>query len=271
MSTYQYDRLDLSTDAIRLLRLCKGGSLDPIRCYLFQAVPHAESGITYEALSYTWGDASDRVRIYVNDDKTLHVTRNLYLALEHLRCDTEDRFLWVDAVCIDQGHHKERNHQVGQMKLIYENADKVVIWLGVGNHETDTLFDMVQQLDKRNSRSSQRASVEAWRMHWAALVEGGGGTQTRPYGVMRDALQGILARPWFERIWVIQEAYSARRATVVCGRRSVASRAFAVVPGFMNVDTGSHLQALLAAMPGPLRSQEGQAESRDLKTASFIW
>ena len=32
-----------------------------------------------------------------------------------------------------------------------------------------------------------------------------------------DALGGILRRPWFRRIWVVQEVVMSRKATVVCG------------------------------------------------------
>jgi hypothetical protein len=38
--------------------------------------------------------------------------------------------LWVDAVCINQLDPVEKGHQVAQMGRIYENAERVVVWLG---------------------------------------------------------------------------------------------------------------------------------------------
>ncbi|KAM0335773.1 hypothetical protein ACHAQA_000823 [Verticillium albo-atrum] len=265
MSEFSYDRIDLSTDAIRLLLLSKGYHTDPIRCQLFEAFPRAEEGVPYEALSYTWGDAADRVPITIND-RTLHVTSNLYNALHCLRSDAEDRVLWVDAICIDQGHHLERNHQVGQMKLIYENAKNVVIWLGPGSQEIEILFDMIGQLDKRGGRDPRRTSIDAWTVHWSAILKETGGVTAPFYDIRRQALKGLLARAWFERVWVIQEAWSARRAVVVCGWQSVAARAFALMPSLMSIDAGSRPQALLEAMPGPLRAEKWQERGRDLKT-----
>ncbi|KAG7147726.1 Heterokaryon incompatibility protein 6 like [Verticillium longisporum] len=127
---------------------------------------------------------------------------------------TTDIFLWVDAVCIDQEHHKERNHQVGQMKRIYENADNVIIWLGPGSHETDTLFKMIQRLDKESAEISRRAPIDTWIARWSDLLYEGSRIPAWQLKMLRDALREVLARKWFERIWVIQEAYSAQTATV---------------------------------------------------------
>ncbi|KAF2624433.1 hypothetical protein BU25DRAFT_348318, partial [Macroventuria anomochaeta] len=37
-----------------------------------------------------------------------------------------------DAVCIDPGHDKEREHQVRQMGDIYQKAERVLVWLDAG-------------------------------------------------------------------------------------------------------------------------------------------
>ncbi|KAM0529603.1 hypothetical protein ACHAPS_001013 [Verticillium nonalfalfae] len=212
MSSFPYKRLDLSTYAIRLLNLRKGGHFDPIRCNLVQAILDNEYLIPYKALSYTWGDASDRVEIKV-DDRTFGITRNLYDALDHLRSETTDTLLWVDAVCIDQDHHQERNHQVGQMKLIYENADDVIIWLGLGSHEIDTLFEMIQCLDKESIEISRWAAIETWNARWSSLLHRSGSISAEQFRILREALQEVLARKWFERR---QKGHS--RLWVQCGQ-----------------------------------------------------
>ena len=60
----------------------------------------------------------------------MEVRENLWWALKHLRLKDRERFLWIDALSIDQNNVDERNHQVNQMDLIYAKAARVLIWLG---------------------------------------------------------------------------------------------------------------------------------------------
>ena len=115
--------------SFRLLRLYKGEGRN-IFYDLSEAFLHQrESAISYEALSYAWGSSETTDYIIVNGGK-LPITANLFWALFHLRLRDEDRILWVDAVCINQNHHREKTHQVQQMGDIYKQADRVIFWLG---------------------------------------------------------------------------------------------------------------------------------------------
>jgi Heterokaryon incompatibility protein (HET) len=58
------------------------------------------------------------------------VTQNLHAALRRLRLKENCRVLWVDTLCINQSEISERNHQVGFMRDIYQDSEKVLIWLG---------------------------------------------------------------------------------------------------------------------------------------------
>lgn len=124
---YKYKRIDLATDAIRLLRLFKGCRDDTIQCELFESYLHLYSegataasgvpvdavkdhvlmgeplGVPYEALSYTWGSNVSDDRIWLGIQQ-VEVTENLYCALKNLRHAEQDRILWIDALCIDQTH-----------------------------------------------------------------------------------------------------------------------------------------------------------------------
>ena len=83
----------------------------------------------YDALSYVWGSIHNSVTITC-DGHDLDITLNLHDALQQLREDGLDGFLWVDAVCIDQGNLDERAKQVRMMRQIYNHAEMVYIWLG---------------------------------------------------------------------------------------------------------------------------------------------
>lgn len=102
-STYEYRRIDMAKDAIRLVRLVQGWGIQPIQCEVFETYLHQADGVPYEALSYEWGakEAADSILL---DGCPVTVTENLYLALECLRQPNEDRLLWIDAICIDQSH-----------------------------------------------------------------------------------------------------------------------------------------------------------------------
>lgn len=108
---YKYNRIDLATDAIRLVTLLKGDQTQPIQCEMFETYLHQIEGVPYEALSYVWGTRLSADRIWL-DGCEFGVTENLYEALIHLRRPDEDRVLWVDAICIDQSHNavSEINH-----------------------------------------------------------------------------------------------------------------------------------------------------------------
>ncbi|KAG4432732.1 hypothetical protein IFR05_011788 [Cadophora sp. M221] len=95
----------------------------------------------------------------------MHVTLNLYAALQHLRFEYTDRILWVDAICIDQANIPEKNHQIQLMGHIYEEAECVIIWLGGGTEESDLIMDSMKRLQQNNVK------VEGdWRhSHSAAL------------------------------------------------------------------------------------------------------
>ena len=79
----------------------------------------------YEALSYTWGNP-DRNHYITWNDKAVGVTENLYSALVHLRLTDKPRYLWSDAICINQNDVDEKNSQVQQIMAIYKGADRVI-------------------------------------------------------------------------------------------------------------------------------------------------
>ena len=113
---YTHTRIDLATDAIRLVILLRGVRPQPIKCEIFETYLHAVEGVPYEALSYVWGARQSADQIWVNDCP-FDVTENLHEALTHLRRPDEDRVLWVDAICIDQRHEAVGDHGLNPIKV----------------------------------------------------------------------------------------------------------------------------------------------------------
>ncbi|KAF2719329.1 HET-domain-containing protein, partial [Polychaeton citri CBS 116435] len=85
--------------------------------------------IGYEALSYTWGSPHLTNRMFCNG-VAIAITRNLASALHKLRSPTSTRYVWADAICINQHDRQERADQVAKMLHIYQKASSVTAWLG---------------------------------------------------------------------------------------------------------------------------------------------
>jgi hypothetical protein len=251
MSVYGYQPIDLGGRSIRLLRLLRGYLTDDIQCNLFEG--WVEGGIPYEALSYTWGGTKKEAKITV-DKSVMHVTLNLYEVLQHLRFKDKDRILWIDAICIDQDNQEERGHQVQQMGRIYKEAEQAVIWLGQGTRETDLIMDSMKQLHDNIIK------IEG---DWRRLAQ----FQMKPCRAgWREGMELILRRPWFRRIWILQEIANARAAIVFCGNKSVSARTFTHVPSLLGLQPDTHCQAVLDIMPGLSRKESWWKDKRDLYT-----
>lgn len=206
--------------------------------------PHA-----YEALSYHWGDANVKFPIIL-DGRPFGVTKNLLEALECLSFVDRPRLLWVDALSIDQSHLEERSFQVRRMARIYENAERVLIWLGLGNpgvrlafrrlnHENDYKAQLVQELeDLRNARLEVLTQHRQGNTstHRQQIYDGSDSDsdleelpilQRPPMGQPEasneeiSAIDSIFRHHWWDRVWVIQEATLATDLLVVCGRETL--------------------------------------------------
>ena len=122
-----YTPLNPHKREIRLTTIKPGTQPEPIRCDL--SYVSLNDTPKYEALSYVWGDPSIRMPILL-DEHPFGVTQNLGLALRFLRLPTDDRTLWIDAICVNQDDLDERSAQVQLMKNIYQGAHQVISWLG---------------------------------------------------------------------------------------------------------------------------------------------
>jgi hypothetical protein len=123
---HQYRPLDISCNEIRLLRLAPSRSF-AVRVSCSLDYKSLDDNISFEALSYTWGDTNLRRSIILDGWKFL-VMRNLEIAPRHLRYVYDERLLWIDAPCINQRDVPEKNYQVPKMRQIYQRANKVVAW-----------------------------------------------------------------------------------------------------------------------------------------------
>ncbi|RYN98011.1 hypothetical protein AA0120_g2336 [Alternaria tenuissima] len=256
MEIFIYEPIDLERPAFRLLQLLRGKG-PAIECMLYQAYLDGTDTIPYDALSYHWGGTDKTSTVTVNGEY-LDVTENLHSALQHLRSEDIDRVLWVDAICIDQGNERERGHQVQQMCKIYSQAEEVIVWLGQATEETNILMDSLQRLEEHSSTQGHRHwDLAQWTTFWLLVRQD-------PDVEPCKGLDMLLGKPWFRRVWILQEIANAKKASVWCGAKSVRARTFALAPSLIGVKPERHCQAVLDIMPGRLREDTWWYESRDL-------
>ncbi|PSS03205.1 heterokaryon incompatibility protein-domain-containing protein, partial [Coniella lustricola] len=265
---------DLGENAIRLVQLLQGAIDDPLECTLVVSRDSdASKGLPYSALSYAWRDTKKEA---VTSDATpditptttpitldgIHfgVTTNLAAALKHLRQPARDVLLWIDAICINQACNEEKSHQVKRMRRIYESAEQVIIWLGPGNKHTDFSMETALKLDQR------AGARKTWEHEWEKMKRLQPLCLTDKLEDLIEGLRDLLNRSWFRRVWVIQEAASSKRATIMCGDMSVSSRTFSSLPGLKGIeyDLEPHTRSVLEVMPGPLRDLSWWQKDRSL-------
>lgn len=226
---YIYKPLDAAKNEIRILLLHSSIKDDnePVRATLQHVAMEADlkpGAIArlpgalrlFKALSYTWGDASKKVNITL-DDHQFPVTENLFAALKHVRNVNKAAMAanahpekgvvscwWIDAICINQEDVLERNSQVAMMTMIYKRSHGVHVWLGDEGEDSDVAMDLVEKIGlfKQVGPGDKEIvypvhSMEEKVKHWKALTR-------------------LFQRPWWERVWVRQEIAVPKFAVVQC-------------------------------------------------------
>lgn len=203
---------------IRILKILPGKRDEDIRCELelFELSRLIEGQVedetrpqTFEAISYVWGDPNDRRDIVLNGIHT-SVTRNLFDALFCFRQRSGVRYVWADALCINQMDLMERASQVLLMADVYQQCTKCLIWLGEDTVCTQPMADVSTAIiELRGSASAQASTLDtASRLLQAMHPMREKETQNDDALISSDAVQAVLEvcdKPWWKRVWTIQE------------------------------------------------------------------
>ena len=204
-SSFVYQPLD-GQNSIRILVLHPGSRCDPLR----GTVEHIDvtAGRRYEAISYTWGDDSMPCSIII-DGFRMSLTQSLYNALVRLRYPNSHRKLWADGLCINQEDNKEKGIQVALMPKIYTYAAKVLVHLGLEADGSELLPELLEKLG-----TAESARIRDRDMLPEEFLSNG---LPPPDDVAWEALIAFICRPWFLRVWIIQEVVLARDIRFFCG------------------------------------------------------
>ncbi|KAK3711102.1 hypothetical protein LTR37_009889 [Vermiconidia calcicola] len=164
-------------DLFRLAVVLPGTGKQPIECRLI------------------WEHAKKPKRDY------FPVTFNLLAALRALRKTTTNLLIWIDQICINQDDPEERAHQVWSMQNIYSFSKKVVVWLGQEDDKTRKFCDYAKKMRRGDDSSKIRNTLN----------------KIMSPRELQDAIQNVLQRPYFQRVWVIPEVALSRFTTIAIG------------------------------------------------------
>ncbi|KAI0552265.1 heterokaryon incompatibility protein-domain-containing protein [Xylaria curta] len=231
---YQYQRLS-SPSEFRVLELFPSTADEPVSYRLHTA--NWKAPPAYEAVSYAWGDGSHRYPV-ICDGLQHMISLNLRDGLIAMRLKDRSRMLWVDSICIDQRNTEERGQQVSHMRSIYEGASRVLVWLGPevefqGEKAITAMKEITSACLKREDKDMDETSLKSVDELWDVLPT------KRLDGLRCDnpetwkALAWLFSRPWFSRLWVIQEVNSNEDVRLLCGGFQVSWDAAVVTASYI--------------------------------------
>jgi hypothetical protein len=227
--SYLYTSL-VHTDSIRLLRLQPNDSSDaPLSGELIEARLNDE--LELEALSYAWGEDQCQPRTISLDGAQFPVSETLSAALYVFRLPDRPRKIWIDAICINQQDIEERSCQVAQMSAIYKSAAKILIWLGESTDSTEESLQFLRDVAASDHRVDFGHTPDGpgWFEFGSRTLKGSHEDIMKIVeGTAKPRLDDIFGRPWFTRLWIIQEIALAKSATLYCGRHTMEWADFAI-------------------------------------------
>ncbi|KAH6681304.1 heterokaryon incompatibility protein-domain-containing protein [Halenospora varia] len=209
---FVYEPLNGEMNEIRLLYIDTNSISNGLECRLARF--SLDDDRPYVALSYAWndttltceGDVPDVIFIQLNGQR-FEVGHNLATALNYFYKHLP-KWLWIDAICINQNDIDERSEQVLRMGSIYAKAQSVLVWLGREHHNSNravklietvaTFDDTVHASDWILSSLKDQTQISAW-----------------------VSVHHLFERSWWTRVWIRQEAALAQSVEMVVGDRKL--------------------------------------------------
>ncbi|KAK3367680.1 heterokaryon incompatibility protein-domain-containing protein [Podospora didyma] len=207
MLLYDYKPLEKEKGEIRLIHLGRKWPGCEISCSLV-AVPF-DKAPPYEAISYTWG-SSIQDHIVFFDGRWLPTTKNVHRILNDRASYSQARWIWIDAVCINQKDLEEKKTQVDMMGAIYRTAERVIVWLDDKElthtqvTEATYLLEVINfnSVDPSANEHNYAKEIVGHRSHW-------------------QSLNSLLKHDYWTRAWIVQEVALAKEIHIVCSRKYI--------------------------------------------------
>jgi len=272
----------LNPRQIRILQLYSNTG-DDIRGYVVHT--NADDPETYVALSYVWAYTAPvepgtvpphveewlhtpggRIRITPALSRALTALKRSMANLVNFCYDDGEQHawftipVWCDAICINQADLKEKSVQVRLMTEIYARAKVVFGYLGDGAEGSDLALQVLAEIG--NKGVTVRNDNQGWEdlLHSQEVF-----SHLSDDTPSRRALKALIARPWFRRVWIIQEIVVSRNLVLCCGNLSISWRQFTYgIQVFQ--EAFQHAVEAGSEQWQPMTVHEGEAIQRDLQS-----
>ncbi len=215
-------------DTIRLFKL----SQDPASRISGQLLPFAlnsPSRPDFDVISYVWGPATYSKAITINGTsitilESIHQFLSLLPSLDAI---PQDAWWWIDSICINQTDFSERSAQVAIMGKIYKAASRTIVWLGPtisssvarDTQDCSHAISALHLLHQKRKEFTIAKSGELDRAKCQTL-------RSSKSGVNWKAIECLLLRPWWRRVWTLQEFIIADNLEFYCGEEHIGRGAF---------------------------------------------
>jgi hypothetical protein len=171
------------------------------------------------------------------------VRKNCADVLRQLLHFKTTRYYWIDAICIDQQNVQEKDTQVWRMDETYRQADSVMACIGMHDSHSRVVSSMLNwfnsyvpksdvytlarweylcsrfknatdvmikkdQIDLRRKAIACQKNCIKWLRHRHM--------NNKTFGEFHDAMKELARRPYFWRIWTLQELWVAHRLRIFC-------------------------------------------------------
>ncbi|OQN95217.1 hypothetical protein B0A48_18715 [Cryoendolithus antarcticus] len=146
--------------------------------------------------------------------------------MRHLQSSAYVVTVWADALSINQVDNIEKAHQIRRMHDIYSRAQSTVVWLGP---EADG-SDMAMKVPLRTGSEARELGLLD---HTALALNNGFQNRDPEFQGLRSmideigwlypfkAVRELFERPYWSRLWVLQEYALATKIEVRCGRNII--------------------------------------------------
>lgn len=155
--------------------------------------------------------------------------------------------MWCDAICIDQNNTEERNHQVPLMRAIFSGCNFAFLWLGDEGEESSLAMYAIEEIAKLGNVPDPPVFMpDSIR----ALIQ----QEKSRNGRIWLALQRLLQRDFWHRVWILQELILPKDALVVCGSAVVSWKTFRKMSSILD-PSGSVVDLTLGMTWGNVKVQ----------------
>jgi len=223
------------TRTIRLLQIHPSASPNAPLTSTISTHP-LSSAPPYSAISYVWGDPHTPLHQITCNNAIAKITPNLHWALRSVcPADAVPHYIWADAICINQADDAERSAQVAFMGEIYARAERVLVCMGGAPTEgaEREVKGLVEKVKSKFLRDGGR-DLDTGNHEDG---DGDGDEWLRNADSAWQALAEVMGRPWFRRVWVIQEVGLAREPVVLYGEEEFGYRDLVMTAVWANRQT----------------------------------